>query len=409
MSLTFSPSTKSTRRAKVLLLGEAGTGKTHAALTFPKPAVIDAEGSVDWFADRFDFVSVNTKSYQDARELLEQVRAGRVPCETIVIDSLTTIYNGLLLAASRDREDLRPLDWGRIKRKFSSMLDELYHRTDKHVVCIGWIKSEYAKPGDVVGGQTVKANDLVRVGEGFDGDRKAVYAFDFVFKLDGNDGKRTKATVIKSRSGGLKAGQVIPDFSFKTIEALLPAGDHVADGMSDEEAVERDREVFQDQDGSRRATGQETQKTTIPAGLTDRVLDLGHKVCGLEPSGNRVADIRAVRTWVIHHTEVPREIKADLSKGWFPVGANATLVLLEEMSLKEDAADAGISVPVDRAESESNSGRSEGGATAAPTELQAIQDAIAKSPLFADNPVQNSVVTLIQEKARRNAREGRSA
>jgi hypothetical protein len=248
MPLQFKAATPATRRAKILLLGEAGTGKSHAALTFPKPAVIDAEGSIDWFADRFQFVSVNTKSYRDVQDILADIRAGNVPCETVVIDSLTTIYNGLLAAVAGERDDLRPMDWGRIKRKFSAMLDELYLKLDKHVVCIGWIKPEYAKQGTTVNGKRVAANELVQVGEQFDGDKKTSHAFDFIFKLEGNDGKRTRATVLKSRSGALKAGQTIEDFSFKTIEALLPKGDHIATGMSDEEQTTRDAGLLADPD-----------------------------------------------------------------------------------------------------------------------------------------------------------------
>ena len=241
--MQFTKSQKTTRRAKVLLIGEAGSGKTHAALTFPKPAVIDAEGSIDWFSDRFDFLSVNTKSFSDARDLLTQVRRGSVDCETVVIDSLTSIYNGLLLAASLQREDLRPLDWGRIKRKFSSLLDELYFKTDKHVVCIGWIKPEYARPGQIVNGVEVKASELVRIGEVFDGDKKTNHAFDFIFKIESNDGKNTRATVVKSRSKELVAGQIIPNFSFQTIKNILPVGNTVATGMSDEEQIQKDSDV----------------------------------------------------------------------------------------------------------------------------------------------------------------------
>jgi hypothetical protein len=244
-ALAFQPVQAANRRAKVLLIGEAGTGKTHASLTFPRPVVIDAEGSADWFADRFAFEAVPTKSYSDVRTLLEQVRTKRVNCETVIIDSLTTIYNGLVNAATIDRmkqgsDDLRPLDWGRIKRKFSSLLDELYHQLPVNVVCIGWIKPEYAKTGDKVNGQIVKPNDLVKLGETFDGDRKTLYAFDFVLKILGNDGTRTKAEVIKSRSGKLKQGQVINDFSWKTLEALLPKGEGSYRGMTDEEQGNRD-------------------------------------------------------------------------------------------------------------------------------------------------------------------------
>lgn len=252
--LAFKPVQVATRHAKVLLIGEAGVGKTHAALTFPKPAMIDAEGSADWFADRFgSFPVVATKSYADVTELLRQVRAGDVPCETVIIDSLTSIYNGLVNAATEARlkekypsDDLRPLDWGRIKRKFSALLDELYYKLPVNVVCIGWIKPEYAKPGDMVKGQAVKANDLIKVGEVFDGDKKTAYAFDFVIKIDGNDGKRTRATVIKSRSGKLTAGQVINDFSWATLEALLPKGAAPVAGMTDSEQAARDSGVLGD-------------------------------------------------------------------------------------------------------------------------------------------------------------------
>lgn len=252
-ALAFKPVAPQLRRAKVLLLGEAGVGKTHAALTFPKPAVIDAEGSIDWFADRFKFIAVPTKSYADVRDLLGNVRNGQTKCETIVIDSLTSIYNGLVNAATIERQkngsdDLRPLDWGRIKRKFSSLLDELYHQLPVHVVCVGWIKPEYAKPGDRINGKTVSANDLVKIGETFDGDRKTLYAFDFAFKILGNDGKKTRAQVLKSRSGMLTQGQVIENFSWETLKALLPAGETTYHGMSDDEQEQRDSGVLEAQE-----------------------------------------------------------------------------------------------------------------------------------------------------------------
>jgi hypothetical protein len=251
MALTFQKVKPSARRAKVLLLGEAGSGKTHLALTFPKPAVIDAEGSINWFADRFDFVAVPTKSYQDVRAIIAQARTGAMPGETLVIDSLTSIYNGLLNAAATEREDLRPLDWGRIKRKFSTLLDELYHTLPMHVVCIGWIKPEYAKAGDVVNGKTVSSSDLIKTGETFDGDRKALYAFDFVIKMEVVKGKYY-GTVLKTRSGGLQTGARIENFSWKTIEPLLGQGENTYHGMTDEEQIANDRKALAEDDPPQR-------------------------------------------------------------------------------------------------------------------------------------------------------------
>lgn len=232
----------SARRAKVLLIGEAGSGKTHAALTFPSPCVIDAEGSIDWFADRFKFVATATKSYRDVSKIIAEARAGDMPGETLVIDSLTTIYNGLVNAASSDRDDLRPLDWGRIKRKNSIMLDELYHKLDMHVVCTGWIKARYAKAGQRVGNEVVKKNDLVEIDQVFDGDRKVSYAFDFIVKMECVDG-RYFGTIVKSRSGALKAGERIENFGWEIIKPLLGNGARSYHGMTDEEQTARDREA----------------------------------------------------------------------------------------------------------------------------------------------------------------------
>lgn len=239
--------------AKVLLLGDAGSGKSHAALTFPSPAVIDAEGSIDWFADRFKFVSAPTKSYDEARDLIRQLCKNPGDIKTIVLDSLTTIYNGLVNVASEERmnegsEDLRPLDHGRIKRKFSSLTDELYHRIPFHVVCVGWIKAQYAAPGSIVDGKKVKSNELVSIGEQFDGDKKANHAFDFIFKIEGNDGKSARALVVKSRSGALKKGQVIENFSWATLQPIFARNAAAAvqrrRGMTDEEQVERDKNIY---------------------------------------------------------------------------------------------------------------------------------------------------------------------
>lgn len=245
--LAFKAPENASARAKVLLIGSAGVGKTHAALTFPKPAVIDAEGSVGWFKDRFQFDAVATKSYSDVRDLIRDVRSNKAGYETVVIDSLTTIYNGLINVASKDRDDLRPLDWGRIKRKFSQLLDELYYQLPMHVVCIGWIKAEYAKAGTVVNGKAVTAQDMITIGEGFDGDKKTEHAFDFIFKIDGNDGKNTRATVLKSRSGMFTKGAVIPSFSWATLAPLFEGRTDTAKrGMTDAEQVSYDADALGD-------------------------------------------------------------------------------------------------------------------------------------------------------------------
>ena len=43
------------RRIKLLLWGDAGSGKTTLALQFPRPAMIDLEGGADLYGGKFDF------------------------------------------------------------------------------------------------------------------------------------------------------------------------------------------------------------------------------------------------------------------------------------------------------------------------------------------------------------------
>lgn len=47
----FAAADKSKRRMKVLLTGAPKSGKTRAALTFPRPALIDSEGGWEYIED----------------------------------------------------------------------------------------------------------------------------------------------------------------------------------------------------------------------------------------------------------------------------------------------------------------------------------------------------------------------
>lgn len=240
----FAKATKKAWKAKVLLFGDSAVGKTHASLTFPKPAVIDAEGSADLFVDRFDFQVSATKSVSEARSLVDDIKAGRVECDTIVIDSLTSFYNTLLNAASIGKDDgtMLPADWGKVKRTFSRLIDELYYKLDKHVVCTAWSKPEYAKKGDVVNGRDVGANEMIKLRDMPDCDKKVEHAFNLVFRMENVNGKRF-ATCTKSQYKAIKQGDRFPDFSWSTLKDLFDSYAGAADttGETEEDAAVRDQ------------------------------------------------------------------------------------------------------------------------------------------------------------------------
>ena len=76
--LKFSPP-KGNPYAKILVIGDAGAGKTHFGMTFPDPYFIDTEGGVGFFANRFQFKDVHTRSYADIMDTLKYFEKNGVP------------------------------------------------------------------------------------------------------------------------------------------------------------------------------------------------------------------------------------------------------------------------------------------------------------------------------------------
>lgn len=234
-------------KAKILLVGSFGSGKTYGGLTFPRPAVIDSEGSVDLYGNEFEFVSVPTKSLKEALGAINEVMRGKVevagkPCDTLVIDSLSSFYDGVQHAMMRPDGSIDMQAWGLIKRKYAEFIDTLYHKTDVHVVATARVKPKFSADKT-----DKKTGELLQDGEIIDCDKKVPYAFDLVFwlSIDAN-GKRT-AKVMKSRgifSKELPQGKVIDGgFSWSVVEAVLnkhKTGPARNTGKISEEVLEQD-------------------------------------------------------------------------------------------------------------------------------------------------------------------------
>jgi hypothetical protein len=216
--------------AKVLLYGTGGVGKTHAGLTFPKPAVIDTEGGTAFFAGRSDaglqsFEVSEERSYLRIIEDLEGIERGAIDCDTIVIDSITSIYNVLNLALSDNgKKALRPMDWGLLKARFKAVLDFAYDALPKHIVLTAHEKPEYAKEGAFVNGRKVQANELVPLGFIPDCDAKAIHACDFVFRLTVDDQGRRWAECIKSRHPHFVKGERYANLAWASFAPLVAGG-----------------------------------------------------------------------------------------------------------------------------------------------------------------------------------------
>ena len=236
MAITFTKKPAGTAKAKVLIMGDYGVGKTHYGLTFPEPLVIDTENALGLFRNRFDFADAHTRSYDEINQLMEQAIANRVPGKTLIVDSITSVYKAL--------QEAHPVDpfMKNTTKKFNKLIDKLYGKVPMHVVMTAWEKAEYAAEGSKIPGRdkVVQEGERIVVGYKVDANQKALFAFDFVFRLVVDSiTNRRYAVVLKSRSDKWKKGDEIENPSFADFEGILN-GEQFTPIMLNEEAAEID-------------------------------------------------------------------------------------------------------------------------------------------------------------------------
>lgn len=114
---------------KTVIYGPEGIGKSTFAAQFPDPVFIDTEGSTD----RMDVRRITPRptSWAMLLEMCSEVRAGRIPCTTLVIDTADWAERMAIAAlCSRAHVDgLEGFGYGKgyvyIKEEFGKLLDLL--------------------------------------------------------------------------------------------------------------------------------------------------------------------------------------------------------------------------------------------------------------------------------------------
>lgn len=186
------------RKIKILLSGEAGVGKTWAALDFPAAYYIDVEGSaklphyakklVDSGGSYFgvdqgagDFHAVN-------REIKELATTDH-DFLTVVVDSFTRVYQN---AASQAEEEVGN-DFGKDKKeanKPARTYCNWLHKIDMNLVTICHSKKLYLND---------EKEKKEKYNTTFDGYDKLDYEHDLWIEVFGGKGDKRKALVRKSR------------------------------------------------------------------------------------------------------------------------------------------------------------------------------------------------------------------
>lgn len=228
------------KKAKVLVYGEPGSGKTAFALSWPQAVVFDLEGGTDLYAPGLKlhwgaippYTVIRTKNPDELVNAINWLRtdAGKT-YQTVVIDPVTVLWMilqdvGQTAAETRaqkygravDDVMLTPRDWGRIKGIYRRAMVDLVN-LPVNVVMTAHQADIMESRKDQRGNET-----QVKVGEKPDAEKKTGYWPDIVVKLGVENG-RFFGLVEKVRGPavGIAIGQRVPDLSYAHFKPFLEA------------------------------------------------------------------------------------------------------------------------------------------------------------------------------------------
>ena len=217
-------------RLKALFYGSAGAGKTMAAISFPKPYIIDTEGSTNkpQYVKQIEKVDGAVLMTVDFDEMVNEVRellTTKHEYKTLVIDSLTLLYNDLLDKAERKVGTDFGRHYGEANKRMKQLLNLLF-RIDMNVIITSHSKNEYGQ-------------NLAVLGQTFDCYKKLDYLFDLVFEIQKRGAERI-GIVKKSRIETFPDGD---NFKFSYSEISERYGrkvlerDAIAQELADESQV----------------------------------------------------------------------------------------------------------------------------------------------------------------------------
>lgn len=193
-------------RMKALFYGNSGVGKTYAAVQFPKPYIIDTEGSTNKpqyvrLIEKSGGVSLITVDFDEMINEVRELLTTKHDYKTLIIDSLTLSYNDLLEKAERKVGTDFGRHYGEANKRMKQLLNLLF-RLDMNVIITSHSKNEYGQ-------------NLAILGQTFDCYKKLDYLFDLVFEvqLRGTD---NVGLVKKSRFETFKYADTFP-FSYEEI------------------------------------------------------------------------------------------------------------------------------------------------------------------------------------------------
>jgi hypothetical protein len=201
------------KRLKCLMYGVSGAGKTYAAISFPKPYLIDAEkGSENsqYCAQlkKTGGAVFRTTDFDEMLAEIKELAINKHDYRTLVIDPLTVIYNNVLEQCATKRITAQNPDGmahgGHYIASNAKMkqLMGLLLKLDMNVIITSHSKTEYG-------------HNMTVLGNTYDCYKKLDYLFDLVFEIK-KGALDSEAIVKKSRVENFNQGDRFP-FSYDEI------------------------------------------------------------------------------------------------------------------------------------------------------------------------------------------------
>lgn len=162
------------KRLKLLMFGVAGSGKTMAALNFPKPYLIDTEKG----AENDQYIALleaqggaifQTSDFDEVYKEVVVLAYEKHEYKTLIIDPITVIYNKLLEDAEEKVGSAHGRHYGVANAKMKSLINHLM-RLDMNVVITAHAKKEYGE-------------GLIVLDQTFDAWKKLDHIFDLVLEI----------------------------------------------------------------------------------------------------------------------------------------------------------------------------------------------------------------------------------
>lgn len=210
MALRGKKPTAVEKRLKAMMFGPAGSGKTTAAIQFPRPYLIDTERG----AENRQYVELLEKAggayfgTADFEEMVAEVTnllSEKHQYRTLVIDPVTVVYNDLLDKAAKKVGTEFGRHYGEADKRMKHLMNLLL-RLDMNVIITCHAKNQYGE-------------GLVVLGQTFDGYKKLDYLFDLVLEIQ-KRGTGRVALVRKTRIDTLPEGFEVKPWDYGTIADL---------------------------------------------------------------------------------------------------------------------------------------------------------------------------------------------